>query len=354
MEYVCNINHIFHKRLRHIIMKNFLIILIFTLLLFCCSNKTKAISDTRFSLGTFVTIQISDHGSSELLDQCFEILTSIENSMSTSIKNSDISKINSSAGVEIIEVTKDTAYVINRGIYYGDISKGRFDISIGPLVNLWEIGSGSTMIPAFNDIEDAMLNINYKNIALNSTEVFIKKGMSLDLGGIAKGYAADKVYDLLKLNGVESAIINLGGNIKVVGRKPGNKPFRVGIQDPFKTRNSFLGILDLVDQSIVSSGDYERFFELDGKRYHHIFDKSTGYPLETEISSVSVICQNSIDADALSTVFFSLDIDEGFELAKELGDISLIYITKNKKIYISDILINNFKLTDLSFTLLYY
>ncbi len=336
--------------------KNKYIYILFVVLLFLtgCTNNTKedkVFSDTRFMLGTYVTIQILDHGSKELLDEAFNLLISIENSMSTKIESSDISLLNLNAGKKAVQVTNDTAYVLNKALYYGEISNGKFDISIGPLVNLWNIGNGAFEVPKLKDITESLKFIDYTKINIKNNIVSLAPNMSVDLGAIAKGFAADKVSDLLVQNRVNSAIINLGGNIKVLGSKQTGDPYNIGIQNPFDTRNEYLGILSIIDKSVVSSGDYERYFEVDGKRYHHIFDKTTGFPVETDVSSVSVITPLGIDGDALSTIFFSMEVEEGFKLARQLGHISLIYVTKNKEVYLSKNIEENFKLTNQAFSL---
>jgi thiamine biosynthesis lipoprotein len=311
--------------------------------------KNVEISDSRFVLGTIVTIQIKDYGTADLLENCFELLTSIENKMSTSIMDSDVWLVNQNAGLTSTKVSEETAFVIKNGIHFGELSDGHFDISIGPLVNLWKIGSDDAKVPKPQEIEDARKYVDYQKINLNQGTVSIEEGMSMDLGGIAKGYAADRVSELLIDHGVTSAIINLGGNVKVIGKKPNGNMFKIGVQNPFDGRNSYLGIISTSDMSIVSSGDYERFFIEDGIKYHHIFDKSTGYPVVTEVASVSVITPDGIKADALSTVFFSLDVDKGFELANQLGDVHLIYVLKDKTVYVSKGIDASFELTDKSF-----
>ncbi|MGL1891981.1 MAG: FAD:protein FMN transferase [Spirochaetaceae bacterium] len=332
-------------------MKKNIIYLFIIAIFFSSCSKNDSYEESYFVLGTVVSISIKDHGSKDLLKECFELLDEFEKNMSTSIESSDISLININAGVKKVQISTDTMNVITKGIFYGELSEGIFDISIEPLVKLWNIGKGGTVVPDQKQINEVLPMIDYKKIILDKDTVFIPLGMSLDLGGIAKGYAADQLKLLLESNGVTSAIINIGGNILVLGEKKGNKPFNVGIQDPFDERNSYIGIISLKDSTVVSSGDYERFFELDGQRYHHIFDTKTGYPVITDISSISVITKSSMDADALSTIFFSMDIDKGFKLAEEIGGVSLIYVTKNKDIYISEKIKNDFKLTDSSFKL---
>ncbi|MCK8059695.1 MULTISPECIES: FAD:protein FMN transferase [unclassified Fusibacter] len=309
------------------------------------------ISETQFVLGTIATIQIRDHGTNDLMKACFERLVEVENLMSTSIEGSDIWNVNHNGQVKTT-VSEKTAFVIEKGIAFGAVSEGRFDISIGPLVDLWKIGTPEARIPEPEEITEVMKRIDYKKIMLDGTNVSIMEGMSIDLGGIAKGYAADQVAQLLVDSGVKSAIINLGGNIKVIGSKEGGLPFKVGVQNPFDGRNSYLGIISTRDMSVVSSGDYERYFEENGKRYHHIFDKQTGYPVDTQIASVSVVTPDGIKADALSTVFFSIGVDKGFELARELGDISLVYVMKDKTVFLSKELQETFELKDNTFNVM--
>ncbi|QEN03518.1 FAD:protein FMN transferase [Thiospirochaeta perfilievii] len=325
-------------------------------LLLGCEKKdvnNKPVSDTKFILGTFVTINIWADNSRELLDGSFDILLDIEKKMSVNIDSSDVSQINLNAGISPVELTNSTLSVIKKGLYYGDLSNGLFDISIGPLVKLWKIGSGGFEVPDIKDINKRIPLVNYKNIKIDQNSISMDKGMSIDLGGIAKGYAADIVAEYLVQNGVDSGIINLGGNVKLIGNKPNGSDFIVGIQNPFDNRNSYLGTIELKNKSIISSGDYERYFEVDGKRYHHIINRVSGFPAVTDVSSVTVITDKGIDGDALSTIFFQMDIDSGLELAKKIGGVYVIYITKDSKIYLPKEMKENFKLINTSFSLVF-
>jgi FAD:protein FMN transferase len=301
------------------------------------------VSRTELVLGTVVTLQIFDHGSETLLDQCMARLKEIEANMSVNLETSQITRINleaqkSEKEISPITVSEDTFLVIKRGLYYGDLSQGVFDITFGPIIDLWRIGTEDARIPSKSEIEQALGLVDYKNVILDEEKLTVKvsEGMALDLGGIAKGYAADEIETILSEAGVKSAIINLGGNITVMGEKTENQPFKVGVQNPLDDRNEYLGILDVRDKTIVTSGDYERFFEKDGVRYHHIFDKTTGAPKETELSSVTVLTDASIDADALSTILFLIGIEAGNDLLKEIPGASCVYVTKSKEIFFSD------------------
>jgi thiamine biosynthesis lipoprotein len=159
--------------------------------------------------------------------------------------------------------------------------------------------------------------------------------MSVDLGSIGKGYAADQVADYLKEQGVQKAILNLGGNILIIGEKDAGTPFRVGLQNPFDSRNEYFGVVEVMDKTVVTSGIYERNFEQDGILYHHILDTETGYPVNNSVTSVSIIADSSIDADAMSTVLFVLGVEEGLELCESIANIECVYVTNDYQVYMS-------------------
>jgi thiamine biosynthesis lipoprotein len=175
--------------------------------------------------------------------------------------------------------------------------------------------------------------------------------MKVDLGAIAKGYAADEVARILKENGVKHAIINLGGNVMTIGGNPNGKPWRIGIQDPYNPRGEYLGILPIKDKTVVTSGTYERYFIENGKRYHHILDPDTGYPTDNKLDSVSIITDKSIDGDGLSTSTLLLGLDEGMKLIEKLENVEAIFVTSDKQVYVSSGLKKDFTLTNPAFKL---
>jgi thiamine biosynthesis lipoprotein len=332
------------------------IILSIALILTGCTltkqKREKALEKSGFVLGTIVTLKLTQGGSEELLETMFERLTQIENEMSTSVKGSDIYLINEKAGIESVEVSEDTLKVIRQSLEYTELSHGYFDVTLGPLIQLWKIGTPEAHIPENDEIIKALSYIDYKDILIDGNNVGLKrKNMKMDLGGIAKGYAADILYDMAIEAGVASGIINLGGNVHVIGSKDDNSLYKIGIQDPFSDRNDYLGVVEVKDKSVVTSGDYERFFEVDGKKYHHIFNKDTGYPADNGVAAVSVITQKSIDADALSTILFILGEERGIALVNSLDNVECIYITYDNNIHLSEGADEFFSLTKDTFTL---
>jgi len=313
--------------------------------------KSEPISRTEFLMDTVMTIKIYDKPDNKILDKVFSRLEEIESRMSATIETSDITKINKNAGVKPVTVNPDTYFVIKGAKYYAEISSGAYDPTIGPLVELWNIKSGETerdYIPSSQDIQSKKSLVDYNDLELlDKNQVFLKKeNMEINLGGIVKGYAADEVRRILIENGVQAAIIDLGGNIFAHGEKAENLSWKIGIQNPLEHTGNYLGILEVKDQSIVTSGDYERFFEYNGKKYHHILDAKTGYPAENEITGVSIISDASIDGDALSTTLFVLGLDKGMELVNSLDGVEAIFITKDKSIYLTTNLKDKFSLRE--------
>jgi len=335
--------------------------LILTISIWGCTNVSEEplnvseepLSKTGYDmLGTVVTIKLYDHKDSKILDMVFDRIEEIENRMSVNIEDSDISKINKNAGKEAVVVHDDVYDVLKKAKYYAEISNSAFEPTIGPLVQLWGIGKEGERIPEDDEIKNLLSKVDYRKLELlDDNKVFLRdEGMAIDLGGIAKGYAADEVNRILEENKVKSAIIDLGGNIYVKGNKLDGNKWRVGIQDPFEVRNANVGIISTLNKSVVTSGNYERYFEEDGVRYHHILDIQTGYPARNEVAGISIIADKSMDADALSTALFVLGVEKGLELVEKIDGIDAIFITKNYEVYKSsgikeDFIIDNEKFT---------
>lgn len=274
--------------------------------------------------------------------------------MSAFKENSEISKINLSAGVVPEKVSKDTYFVVKNSIKYSKILEGTFDPTIRPLVKLWNIGAEKEFIPKKINIEEALKFVNYNDVILyeNNYSIMLKnKKQALDVGGIAKGFAADEVRDIFYKHNIKSALIDLGGNIFALGSKADNTPWKVGIQNPLKPRGEHVGILSVKDKSVVTSGNYERYFMKDGKRFHHIIDPKTGYPSQSKIISATIISDNSIDGDGLSTGVYILGIDKALRIIEEIQGIEAIFITEDKEVYITSGIKEIFILTDEEFSL---
>ena len=201
-------------------------------------------------------------------------------------------------------------------------------------------------MPADKDIQAALPFINYEDVAVEGNKLtFAKEGMELDLGAIAKGYIADKMKDFLVSKGVKSATINLGGNVLCIGKKPDNTPFRIGIQKPFADRSETIAVLDIEDKSVVSSGIYERYFEKNGTFYHHILNPDTGYPYNNHLVSVTIISDQSVDGDGLSTSCFALGLEKGMDLINSIPDVHAVFITDDYQLHYSNHFQKDLKIT---------
>lgn len=332
------------------------ILAVFSLFIF--RKKINTYSGTMYYLGTVneVTLYTKSNKkkADEILFNCENVIKNIDNKMNPSTLSSDIYKLNENAGKSYTKVSQDTFNVIKAALHFSDLSDGHFDISVGSLVQLWNIGNEKARVPSQSEINSLLPTINYKNIILDekNTSIMLKhEGTKLDLGGIAKGYAADKVVEYLEKQKIEGAIVNLGGNIYTLGTKDGKNKFNIGVQDPTKPRGNAIGSITTTNNSVVTSGIYERYIEKNGKIFHHILSPKTGYPVENELSSVTIISDNSMDCDALSTTAFSLGTKEGIKLIESLSNIEAIFITKDKEIYLTPGIKDSFHLKDSTFTI---
>lgn len=325
-------------------------------------NKNEYIKKNGYAMGTYVSLTISDNkniNSDNLLDKALDSISDIESKMSSNINTSEVSEINKNSGIKPVKVSTETYNVIKNGIKYGSLTNGAFDISSGPLVELWGISQPESetkhIVPSNELILSNLSLVNYKDIEINDTEktVFLKrKNMALDLGGVAKGYGVDKVAKILKKNGVYSGIVDIGGDVYLIGKKNNKENWNIAIKNPTNSNSQeTVGTVSLSDSSIVTSGTYERYFKSKGKIYHHILDTKTGYPVDNNILSVTIVSNKSIDGDSLATGVLSLGITKGMDLINSLKDIDAIFITKDKSIYLTKNLKNNFKLTDTNFTI---
>ena len=322
------------------------LLLIGLLLLSGCSNKVQSnepLSKTEFLMNTVMTVRIYDNQKQKTLDKVFDRLREIEERMSITIDNSDVNKINDNAGIEPIKIHEDTYFVLETAKDYAQRSNGAYDPTIAPLVDLWNIKSDEfyterESLPTENEIELAKSYVDYAELELlENNKVFLKnKNMSLNLGSIVKGYAADEVKRILSENGVTSAIIDLGGNIYAMGSKIDGSTWNIGLQDPFQVSGVNFGLVKVSDKSVVTSGDYERYIVHNEKKYHHILDNKTGYPVDNEITGITVVSDKSIDGDALSTTLFVLGIEEGLKFIEGLDDIDAIFIAKDRSVYATE------------------
>lgn len=279
----------------------FLLLLSAALLLGC--TRETAHSATGFACDTVVTV--TAYASQETVDGTLRICSDYEAVLSRTVPGSDIWNLNHANGVPV-EVQPETAALLRLAVEIGAYSDGAFDVSIAPASTLWDFTADEPTLPDLDALRDAALRVDYRNIEIDGTTVTLKNGAEIDLGGIAKGYIADRVAEYLRAQGVQSACINMGGNIVTIGTKPDGSAWTVGIRDPNGAPDSSEEVLKLSDAAVVTSGTYERFFLLDGVRYHHILDPETGMPIRNGLASVTIIGTESALCDALSTACFVL------------------------------------------------
>lgn len=312
------------------------------------------VTKSGYVLGTLINLRAYGKKAEKAINEALQSLNDIDDKMSVFKENSEISRINSKAGVSEEFVSNDTYLVVSKAIEYSKVLEGTFDPTIRPLVKLWSIGTKEEKIPKTYEIEAALKLVSFEDVILNKNNYSImlkNKNQALDVGGIAKGFAADKIRDIFLKHKINQGLIDLGGNIYALGSKEDKSPWKVGIQNPFKSRGEFLGILSVENKSIVTSGNYERYFMKDGKRFHHIIDHKTGYPSESRIISATIISDNSIDGDGLSTGIYILGIEKSLKLIESLSGIDAILVTEDKKIYKTSGINDMFILTDEEFKL---
>lgn len=299
-----------------------------------CASKPKSayISDTKFLLNTTCTISLYDKQDRAVLRGVFDLCGHYDKLFSMTDTGSDIYKINH-AGGKPVSVDADTVAVIEDGLNYSRESNGLFDITVGALTSLWNIEGSNPKVPPEDQIKTAMQTIDYRNIVIDGHTVTLKNpNAMIDLGGVAKGFIADKLKEFLLSKGVHRAIINLGGNVEVLGSKGAGSPWIVGVQQPFMGRNEDIGYLYVSDKSVVTSGIYERYFVQNGKTYAHILDPRTGFPVENNLSSVTIISDQSKQGDGLSATCFLLGVDKATQLIESLPDTEAIFITKDGQV----------------------
>jgi thiamine biosynthesis lipoprotein len=336
-------------------MKHFLLMVIAVLVFSACAPAAQSeINRTDFVLGTVCSIRIIEGGSAKTADDIFKRLKQIEDRMSANKEGTEIAAINAAAGISAVRVSEDTFWVIGKAIEYAKLTKGVFDPTVGPLVKLWNIGTDYAKVPLGTEITKVLKFIDYRKVELDAKSLTVRlqtAGMRLDLGAIAKGYSADEVARILAQHRVKSAVVDLGGNVLVFGKKKDGTPWRVGVQNPLSDRGDYIGLVTGSGMTVVTSGIYERFFTENGKNYHHILDTKTGYPIDNGLVSVSIITAKSIDADALSTSVFALGFENGMKLVESLPGVHAIFIDDKNKVRMSPGTNKLFTLTNSSYTL---
>ncbi len=287
-------------------------------------------------MGTTITVSILHPQADKLLTRCFELLRSYEHRFSANDASSELMEVNHQAGISAVQVHPDLFELISIGTRHSQAKNSHLNIAIGPLVQTWRIGFSDARRPSQEEIDQSLNKIDPKQIQLDTEKqaVFLKRpGMKIDLGALAKGYSADLIATFLKSQGVEDALIDLGGNILTVGQNPIKKqPWRIGIQNPVEPRGHHILALSIENKSVVTSGIYERHLEVDGQSFHHIFDSTTGYPVETELASITIISDRSVDGEIWTTRLFGESPTSILNIVESLPGIDTLLVSQSGKI----------------------
>ncbi len=311
------------------------ILLCLTLIVILSGCKPPEISELDyFYFDTSINIKIYDKVDEATLEQIDtqtnELLTRLENTYSPSIEDSIVNQVNAH---QITEVDDEFIEILNYSLEACNVSDGIYDPTSGSLIDLWSINNDN-YLPRDSEVIDALANVGCENVTIDGNQITMPYGYALDFGSSVKGYAGDQIEQILKENGIENGLINLGGNIQAVGNKYG-KPFTIALMTPEvdNQANENVATLQLEDSAMVTSGINQRFFISDGEVYHHIINANEGYPENNNLASVSIITDEGVRADILSTMVFLMGLEEGMEYVNSVDDVEAIFITRDKKIY---------------------
>jgi len=301
-------------------------------------QESAVVTRAQMQMGTLV--KITAVARSEAVAQAaatagFAEIRRLEELLSTWIPTSELSRVNASAGAMPVHVSPETLTVVQRAVQAAEMTDGGFNIAIGPAVDAWRVTEGQR-IPTESELDALRPLVDLMAVHADVQEQTIyleKRGMRIDVGGIGKGYAADQAVDALRRAGAVAGVVALSGDIKTFGRLPGGKMFPVGIQHPRKD-GSVLAWIDLQDEAISTAGDYERFFEREGVRYHHILDPRTLQPAR-RCQSVTVIAREGVWADGLDTGIFVMGPERGMELVERLPDVEAIIVDQDGRLLVS-------------------
>lgn len=308
-----------------------------------CSRELKPVSVSNYYLDTTCNISVyelkdkkgkivpaitNEDEANKAIKSAYGICRNLEKKLSRTIESSEIYALNHADG-KWVEVSNETVEVVKKGIYYSELSGGDFDITIGGITKLWDFHAEKPVLPEDKEIKQYINHVNYNNIEINDNMLRIAGSKTyIDLGGIAKGYIGDRMADELKSKGVTSAIINLGGNVICVGKRPDGNDFRIGIETPFSDRSEVIGTVGASNKTVVTSGVYERTITVDGKKYHHVLSTKTGYPVDTDLNAVTLTADigHSVDIDALSTICLIKGSKEGMKFIEGIDGIEACFV----------------------------
>ncbi len=310
------------------------------------ADSQLAAQTTHYAMGTVMSHKAFGANAEPCLKAVAREINRLEALLSRFLAESDISRVNESAGFTSKRVSHETYEVLAKSVEYSRRYPGCFDVTIEPLVNLWKQAKETFAPPSQSAIEQTLSLVDYRDLALNPWELtagLANIGESVDLGGIGKGFAGDKILEVYKAYGITSAYSNLGGNVVTLGTKPDGSPWHIGIQHP-REEIQLIGMVAVENQSVVTSGDYQRYFlDGQGKHYHHILDPKTGYPAESGLISVTIVAVPSVAADALSTIIFVAGMEKGIEILKGVPGTDAILVDSELRVFVTQGLKDRFE-----------
>lgn len=314
----------------------FLLSIFFLLTLFsACKPATKTYSKTIFAMDTIMTLTAYGPMSEEAIEASAARLFELDALLSVTQPDSEIGRLNAADGEPVI-VKPEVYDLIELTVEYSKEFTGYFDLTLNPVIESWGFYTDDYVVPTKADLDRTLRSVNYQNVVFEENKtVSLLNGAKIDLGGIAKGYAAEEVKKILLEYEIESAVLDLGGNVLVLGDKENETPWRIAVRNPYD-KESQLCVLQVSDHALVTSGSYQRYFEEDGIRYHHIMDPKTGCPAESDLLSVTVITEDSVYADALSTALFVMGYDRAVEYWRKAEDFEAIFVLKSHDVFCTD------------------
>lgn len=293
-------------------------------------NDIVAVRDV-FAMDTYMNLKAYGDNADKALDEAEERIHQLESELSATAETSEIWKLNHSSGREV-SVSDDTSLLIDKAIDIGGMTHGALDITVFPVLKEWGFTTGEYRIPEKSSLEDLLKNVDYSKIKLNGNTAAIPEGAEIDLGALAKGYTGDEIMKIFRDHDIDSAIVSLGGNVQSIGSKPDGSGWRVAVRDPFSVEEDMC-VVEIKNKAVITSGNYERFFTgEDGKKYWHIIDPANGYPADNGFVSVTVIGENGLDCDCLSTALFVVGINGYKDIINKYPNNDFIFVTDDEKI----------------------
>lgn len=302
-------------------------------------DRVENVTRTEFLMDTIVesTVFTNDENLAQgALDKAYQEMGRLESLLSRHQPASEVARINLAAGREPVSVSLLTLLLVDQALEFGELTGGAFDITVAPLLNLWQFAGDGRQVPPEESLQAALKLVDFRAVAVDRATRSValrQSGAGIDLGGIAKGFIVDRAADVLRASGITSASVDAGGDIRLIGAKPDGRPWRIGVRHPREQRG-IIAVLELENCAVVTSGDYERYFLLEGVRYHHLLDPATGRPARG-LASVTVVAPEATTADALSTAVFVLGRERGLSLIESLPGIEALVVTEELEVVYS-------------------